>query len=104
MQRDGPFVNRLNSVSILRKLPVDCGREESSRLLEATHCSRYQAAFSATHGARLRNGEVTALGIIDIDGELETLPIRHSRSRKYEIARFDRPRRRQLNHYPRIAN
>lgn len=84
---DRPDVTRhLAVVAKVRRLPVVLSPEEVSRLLEAAHMPKYQAAFSLAYGAGLRVSEVVSLKISDIDSDRMLLRIEQGKRRKDRYA------------------
>lgn len=54
---------KLTTLPVPRRLSIALSRDEVSRLVLATHCLKYKAAFSVTYGEGLRISEVVGLKI-----------------------------------------
>ena len=80
------IMDRINPVSIPRKLPTIMSREEVSRLIYATCSEKYKAAFAVAYGAGLRVSEVAALKVSDIDSQRMLIRVEQGKGNKDRYA------------------
>ncbi len=80
---DKPMIMRkMSRVHTPRKLPTVLSPSEVTILLQATHHTKYRAAFSVAYGAGLRSSEVTHLKIADIDSQQMILHVEQGKGDK----------------------